>query len=606
MAISGLGGIGKTQVALQFVHFVRENYPEFSIFWLQAMDMETFKQGYMGIAEAMGIKKRPTSPEDLAVLAQQHLCAKSAGKWLLIVDNLDDVDLLYGQDQIKGLLNMLPENDDGLTLFTTRHGAVAQHVAGSDVIELGGMTEGETIELLERSLIRRDNTHGNKDMMDLLTELEYLPLAVKQAAAYVNTNKSSVSEYIILLKNTTEDAFAIMSTDFGDKTRCSNLTNAIAKTWTITFDKILHLDPIAADLLKFMSCIEWRAIPYSILPAACSKARLAKAIGLLCAFSLIERIDHGTKFNMHRLVHLATRIWVRRKCEEEETIKAAFKQLSEVFPCDYYTDHETWREYMPHVDCIERYNRHYNSSERAELCMRVGKFILGDERVEEAIVWLQKSCEWRDNNLPPHNTQRLTSQRYLAMAYRQNGQLKESIEILDCVISIPLSVLAEADPDRLSSQYQLAISYQASGQTEKSIKLLEDIVGIQAILIPPNDDGRLASQHMLAMAYQANGRIHESIELLEHIIGTQGESLAEDDPKRLASQHRLAMAYSDSGQAGEAIKLLKQVCAIKAKSFAEDHPDRLLSEYALAMACKDNNPTEELIKLPTHTSKIEA
>ncbi|KAJ5414170.1 TPR repeat protein [Penicillium cosmopolitanum] len=606
MAISGLGGIGKTQVALQFVYFVKENYPEFSIFWLQAMGMESFKEGYMGIAQAIGIHQKLENEEDLMVLVQQRLSSKSAGKWLLIADNVDDLDLLRGQDQMKGLLNLLPESDDGLILFTTRHGAIAQHLAGSDIIDLGNMTERETIDLLERSLIRKGDSHGNKDTMDLLVELEFLPLAVKQVAAYVNTNRSSISEYLSLLRNTPEEAIAIVSTDFSDKMRYPNLASGVAKTWTITFNRVLQLDPIAADLLKFMSCIAWRAIPHSILPSTYSDVQLARAIGLLCSFSLIERRNHGTKLDMHRLVHLATRLWVAKSGQQGETTMAAFKQLSEVFPSHYYTDRETWREYMPHVAYLERYNLHHDSAERAELCMRVGKCLLVDERVKEATVWLRQSCEWREKNLSPHHTQRLTSQRYLAMAYRQSGQLKESMELLEYVVAMAVAVLAEDDPDRLVSQYQLAVSYQANGQTEESIKLLENIVCIQTHLLPHNDDRRLGSQHMLAMAYQTNGRVQASIELLEHITSAEAEKLAEDDPKRLSSQHTLAMAYSENSQIEEAIKLLTHVCTIKAKSFAESHPNRLVSEYALAMAYKDNSQIAESIKLLRHITTTEA
>jgi hypothetical protein len=308
VAISGLGGIGKTQVALQFAYSVKEDCPEFSIFWVQALSIETFEQGCMEITRALGIHQGQESKEDVKKLVQQRLCAKTAGKWLLIVDNADDLDLLRGLDQTEGLLAFLPESDDGLTIFTTRHGGVAQHLAGSDVVEIGKMTGQETMDLLEKSLVRKSLSYSNEIVMNLLTELEYLPLAINQAAAYINTNKSSISEYLRLLKNTEQDAVAIMSTDFGDKTRYQNLTNAVAKTWTITFNKILECDTLAADLLAFISCIEWRAILYSILPAAYPEARLAGAIGTLCSYSFLERRDDGTKLDMHRLVHLATRI----------------------------------------------------------------------------------------------------------------------------------------------------------------------------------------------------------------------------------------------------------------------------------------------------------
>ena len=113
----------------------------------------------------------------------------------------------------------LPENDDGLTIFTTRHGGVAQHLAGSDVIEIGKMTRQDTTDLLEKSLVRKSPPYNNEIVMNLLTDLECLPLAITQVAAYINTNKSSIFEYLRLLKNTEQDAVAIMSTDFCDKTR---------------------------------------------------------------------------------------------------------------------------------------------------------------------------------------------------------------------------------------------------------------------------------------------------------------------------------------------------------------------------------------------------
>jgi hypothetical protein len=354
VALSGLGGIGKTQVALQFAYTVKEDYPEYSVFWVQALSMETFEQGCMEIGRVLGIHQDQKSKPDVKMLFQQWLCNENAGKWLLVVDNVDDLDLLCGLHQTDGLLAFLPESDDGLTIFTTRHGGVAQHLAGSDVVEIGKMTGQETVNLLEKSLIRKSSSHDDEVVMNLLTELEYLPLAITQAAAYINTNKSSIPEYLRLLKSTEQDAIAIMSTEFGDKTRYQNLTNSVAKTWTISFNKILESDTLAAHLLAFISCIERRAIPYSILPAAHPEARLAAAVGTLCSYSFLERRDDGIKFDMHRLVHLATRIWVNQNGFETETRTAAMKHLSKVFPSDDYTNREIWRDFLPHVAHIEK------------------------------------------------------------------------------------------------------------------------------------------------------------------------------------------------------------------------------------------------------------
>ncbi|KAF9884961.1 hypothetical protein FE257_000871 [Aspergillus nanangensis] len=543
--LSGLGGIGKTQVALQFAYSVKADCPEFSIFWVQSLSMETFELSCTEAAKVLGIRQAQENSEDVKILFRQHLSAKSAGKWLLIVDNADDLDLLRGTHQTEGLLAFLPESNDGLTLFTSRHGAVAQYLTGSDVVEIGKMTRRETRDLLKKSLIRTNPSDDSESVTNILSELEYLPLAITQAVAYINANKSSISEYLRLLKRTEQDAVALISTDFGDTTRYRNLSNAIAKTWMITFNRILKCDTLAADLLAFMSCIEWRAIPYSILPTADPEARLAGAIGTLCSYSFLEKRDDGTKLDMHRLVHLATRVWVNQNGRGIETRMEALKHLLNVFPSHDYINREIWRAYLPHVAHIGRDKRCKGTEEMSGLCLKVGQCLYVDGRIKEALLWLQESCEWRDRNFAQDNMDRLASQHVLAGAYEANGQVKKAVQLLEHVVAIRLKALAEDHPDQL------------------------------------------ASQHALAGAYKANGQVKEAVQLLEHVVAIRSKVLAEDHPDQLSSQYELAIAYEANGQVKEAVKLLEQVVAIESKVLAEDHPSRLISERALATFYKD-------------------
>ncbi|KAF2137703.1 uncharacterized protein K452DRAFT_278071 [Aplosporella prunicola CBS 121167] len=423
VAISGLGGIGKTQIALQFAYFVKESYPEFSVFWVQALSIETFERGCIEMATALGIRQE--SKDDVKKLVQRRLCGKAAGKWLLIIDNADDLDLLRGSEQTEGLLTFLPESENGLTIFTTRYGEVAQYLAGNDVVEVGKMMKREALGLFEKSLLRKDPPYNEEIVMDLLTELEYLPLAITQAVAYINTCKTPIPKYLLLLKNTEKNAIAILSRNFDDRTRYPNSANAVAKTWTITFNKISESDTLAADLLAFISFIEWKAIPNSILPASGREAQQEEAIGILCAYSFLERRGDGEKFDMHRLVHLATGIWVSQNGRAVAKSMAALKHLSEVFPFGEYQNRETWRDYLPHAARIVKNENCQGIKERSELCLKVGRCLYVDGRINEAVLWLQNSCEWRDRNLAEDHPSRLASQHNLAGAYQANGQVKE-------------------------------------------------------------------------------------------------------------------------------------------------------------------------------------
>lgn len=104
IAVVGLGGVGKTQVALQFAYAVLEKHPDVSVFWVHALSLDTFEQSCRGVASVLGAEG---DKEDVKELVQRHLSAERAGKWMLIVDNADDMDVLEGSDGEKGLLDYL-------------------------------------------------------------------------------------------------------------------------------------------------------------------------------------------------------------------------------------------------------------------------------------------------------------------------------------------------------------------------------------------------------------------------------------------------------------------------------------------------------------------
>ena len=191
MAVVGLGGIGKTQIALKFAYSVKDSRPEYSIFWVPALSLESFEQACSEIVRTLQI---PTGDnDDVKELVRQYLSAKRARKWLLIVDNADDMEIVFGSGSSKGITDYLPERDeDSLIVFTTRHQEVAVSLTCNDVIELEKMHRKEAADFLEKSLIRKDMVRQDPNTTKLLDELEYLPLAIAQAAAYINTNKTSI------------------------------------------------------------------------------------------------------------------------------------------------------------------------------------------------------------------------------------------------------------------------------------------------------------------------------------------------------------------------------------------------------------------------------
>lgn len=129
------------------------------------------------------------------------------------------------------------------------------------MIELHKMGELEAADLLNKSLFPRRAGSDKTIAAELLKELTYLPLAITQAAACINSRHMPIAEYLGLLQGTEEDLIGLMSKEFVDETRRGGWKNAIAATWLVSFEQIYKNDRPAAELLCFMSCIEPESIP---------------------------------------------------------------------------------------------------------------------------------------------------------------------------------------------------------------------------------------------------------------------------------------------------------------------------------------------------------
>ncbi|EMC91910.1 hypothetical protein BAUCODRAFT_79185 [Baudoinia panamericana UAMH 10762] len=555
MAVVGLGGIGKTQVVLQYAYSVKGKHPEVSVFWVPALSEEMFEQAYSSLAKTLGINVDPEQQEDVKELLQRHLGTKEAGKWLLVVDNADDLNVLCGAQGTEGLVRYLPQSQSGRTVFTTRNRLVAQRLVGSDVMQLGNMDHAEAVEVLKHALHQKDLVQDEGATTKLLHELEYLPLAITQAAAYINCHAVSLVEYLECMQSTEQDLVYMLSQEMGDSTRYQQSKHAVATTWLVSFTQIVEKHPDAADLLRFMSCIEWRAIPASLLPRMQPVARMTTAIGALCSYSFVTKRGDGHTYDMHRLVHVAARIWIEHNGMKPQTQVNAIQHISEVFPLGEWEDRALWRAYFPHVSHMRKDLYVGRTNDRGLLCMRVGICLVADGRSREAVRWSKESSEcYRD--FPEDHPDRLASELVLALAYKGNGQIEQAVQLLEHVVTTERGVLPEDHLNLLASQRKLAGSYLANRQIKKAVQLLEHVVTTEKGVLAEDHPDRLISQYVLARAYLANGQLEEAKRLLEHVVASQTKVLAKDHPDRLESQYMLARAYQLNGQSQEAVRLL--------------------------------------------------
>ncbi|KAH6889761.1 hypothetical protein B0T10DRAFT_40027 [Thelonectria olida] len=613
VSVVGLGGMGKTQVALTFAYQVQEQKPNFSVFWVSALSENSFEQSYTKIATDLGVLRSKSDnendgEENVKDLVRDYLSSPKAGPWFLILDNADDVDLVLGTtERPGGMERYLPESPDGRILFTTRSREIATAVSEGDFIELKEMSGEEARSVLGKSLQRQELLQ-DVAIEELLRELTWLPLAIVQAVAYLNRNHVSVSRYLELLRGTERETISLMSREFRDRTRYDETQHAVATTWMVSFDQILNRDETAATLLRFISCIEPKSIPRSLLPVRDSEEQLDFSIGTLCAYAFLSPRDGHDMFDMHSLVHLATRIWVQRHESSDAIVITAVEHVHRVFPSVRWENRSKWRVFLPHALKLLRESETRGGMTRSDLLLIVGKCLKEDGRLQEAIACHQESANWRSSNLPEGHEDILSAEYTLARTYNKAHQGGKAIELLEHIKAARRKALPEAHESRVHSEAFLGRVYANMGQYDKAIALLEPIVAIDEDLLAKDSWPRLFALNLLADVYAHTRQNEKAKKLLEDFASVAGN--LPDHPGRsqnsttshLKLMCRLAGTHMKNRQVFEAIGLLESIFDV-AKQLPAHHPVRLDCEQGLGKAYLEAGKGKEAIELLEHVAE---
>ncbi|EJP60972.1 protein kinase subdomain-containing protein [Beauveria bassiana ARSEF 2860] len=352
ISLFGLGGVGKTQVALELAYRTRAKYPQCSVIWIPTNNAARLRQAYIDAAEQLGIAVTDDK-SDVKQLVQRHLSQESAGRWLLIYDNADDFDAWIpstgSQDGLRGLLEYVPRSNQGCVVFTTRNKKLALRLSPDGLREEVTQMDDNTALQLLFGRLNQEVPERHKEGQALIKALCHLPLAIVQAAAYIDANESSFEMYLDLLNEQEEDVVKLLSEEFGDEGSYGTVKDPVATTWLISFTQIRRSDPVAVEYLSLMSCFDPKDIPRSLLPPGKSRKEEADALGTLTAYAFVSRQPATAFLDMHRLVHLAMRNWLKREKTFILWMHKAVTRLDAVFPAGDHESRNVWRLYLPHT-----------------------------------------------------------------------------------------------------------------------------------------------------------------------------------------------------------------------------------------------------------------
>ncbi|RYO93045.1 hypothetical protein DL762_001308 [Monosporascus cannonballus] len=560
-----LGGVGKTQLALELVYRIRAEHKNYSVIWIPATSKETLGQAYLNAARQLGISGCEDDKADVKRLVRDHLSSESAGQWLLVFDNADDVGMWVSKSTPESdrLIDCLPRSSYGSIIFTTRDKKTAVRLAGRNVVEMSEMGEAGSKQLLEKYLVDQGLLRSKGDAAALLARLTYLPLAIVQAAVYINANGIGLGDYLSLLEEQEEDVINLLSEDFEDEGRYGDVKNPVATTWLISFEQIRQRDPLAADYLSFMACVDAKDIPQSLLPPGQSRKKEVDAMGTLQGYSFLAKRSADSAVNIHRLVHLATRNWLRKEGLLPGWIGRVIARLAEVLGDVGRDNRVAWRSYMPHA--------YY----------ALGSRLIGEDDEDGLILlWKYGLCLYYD------------------------GRYREAKAPFERVVEIRKTRLGADHPLTLRSMAKLASTYRKQGRWEKAEKLQIQVMEIRKTKLGADHLHTLTSIASLASTYREQGRWKEAEKLQIQVLEIRKTKLGADHPHTLTNMANLASTYREQGRWEEAKKLQVQVIEIRKTKFGADHPDTLTSMATLASTYQEQGRWEEAEELQAKELEI--
>jgi tetratricopeptide (TPR) repeat protein len=572
LAISGLGGIGKTQLAIEYAYRYREYYQQ--VLWARADTRENLIQEYVAIAEILQLPQHHLQDQPQIVDAVMQWLREQP-QWLLILDNADDLGMLR---------NFLPETYTGHILLTTRAQAIGR-VARR--IELDRMEQEEGILFLLRRAgildieepLEKASSRDQANALTIFQEMDGLPLALDQAGAYIEETACGLTGYLTRYQQRQTELLQARGEYISDH------PESVATTWSLSFEKVEQANPVAADLLRLCAFLAPDAIPEEIVTEGAAELTpvlqslasdpflLDVAIKALLRYSLIKRNAEENRLSLHRLVQV-----VLKDAMSEEVQRAwaelAVRTVNRAFPAVEFETLPRCREYLPHaLACAELIEQHHFAfQEAAELLHRVGSYLVVLARYDKAESFLQRALHISEQTQGLEHLDTATMLHTLAWLYQDRGKYEEAESLYQRALRIREQQFGPEHLDVATSLNGLGHIYYQQGKYGEAEPLYQRALRIREQQLGPEHPEVALSLKALANLYYQQGRYGEVEPLHQRTLRIWEQQFGPEHPDVAAALNNLAFLYFDQGKYEESEPLYQRALRIWEQQFGPEHP----------------------------------
>lgn len=527
-AVSGLGGIGKTQTAIEYAYRFRDDYK--AVFWVRADSHLSLSTGFVEIARLLNLpEKDAQNPDDTARAVNRWL--ETSDGWLLIFDNADQPELLKA---------FRPHNPKGHILLTSR-AQVFDTLGIAKPIEMEAMMPDEALKFLFTRTGRDDDDEAeHKAAAQLAESLGYLPLALEQAGAFLMAQKARFQDYLVSYNKRRLKLLQESGPITGE------YTESVATTWAMNFLEVEKVSQASSDLLRMSAFLSPDSIPLELIAKGHTKLGdalstalaevdedpllLNKVLEPLTRYSLIRLDSDSQTYNIHRLVQevlkdgMGTdtqRLWAKR------TVRA----LDRAFPNVEFKHWALCERLLPHAKAASKLIEEWDImfAEAGRLLNRAAFY----------------SCE--------------------------RGRYPEVEPLYKRSLAIIEKALGADHPSVAAGLNNLAELYRIQDKHIEAESLYKRSLAIDEKALGPEHPGVAIDLNNLALLYRAQGKYTEAEPLFNRSLVILEKALGPDHPNVVTLLENYATLLSETHRNVEAAEMKARAEAIRAR-YAQENP----------------------------------
>jgi tetratricopeptide (TPR) repeat protein len=580
-ALTGMGGVGKTQIAAHFAHEHRSEYS--AVLWASAASQETLVSGFAAIASLLNLPEKDEKDQALAVAAVKRWLEANGG-WLLIFDNAGDLATVRG---------FVPQSAKGHVLLTTQ----AQATGDIQAIEVLDMLpeDGALLLLRRAKIIKADaplSAAANADRNtaeDISKELGGLPLALDQAGAYIEETRCGLASYLDLYHQRGAELLKRRG-GFG-----AHHPESVATTFALSFERVAGANPAAADLLRLCAFLHPDAIPEEIFaegaaelgpnlgPTARDPLKLNAAFAEILKYSLLQRDADARTLGIHRLVQEVVQDGLTKQ-EKRRWAERAVRAVNQAFPSVEFANWAQCERLVPQAlacaSLIEVYG--FEFEEATRLLNEASLYLDERARFSEAEPLYQWALAIAEQALGPEHPDVGTCLNNLAVLYYKQGKYAEAEPLYERALAITEKALGPKHPDVGIRLNNLAELYRAEGKYPQAEPLYQRALAITEKALGPEHPDVAIRLNNLAGLYKRRGEYARAEPLCQRALNICEEALGPEHPHVATSLNNLAGLYGAQGKYSQAEPLYERALAIREKVLGPDHPDVAASLNNLA------------------------